>query len=334
MKTMSKQKVLTLLRQAQGGYLSGESMSAQLGISRAAVWKAIESLRQEGYEINSVTRKGYQLVGAPNRLTEGEILPYLHSQQAKERLICLEQIDSTNNYAKKLAIEGGLDSTAIVANEQTGGRGRLGRSFQSPRDAGIYLTLLYRPQIPPMQAVNLTAYVAVAICQGIEAACGVRPGIKWTNDIVLGGKKLAGILTEMGVEGETGSLQYLITGIGLNVCQKKEDFPEELWDIATSLEMELGKPVSRGRLAAELINALERMYSDWLQGTGTYWDWYRDNCLTLGREVRLVRPGRQEERAVAEDIDRDFGLIVRYPDGRRETITSGEVSVRGLCGYL
>lgn len=330
---MSKQKVLSLLTEAQGAYLSGERMSEKLGISRAAVWKAIEGLRQEGYEIDSVTRKGYRLVASPNRLTEGEILPHLNSDYAREHLICLEQVDSTNTYAKKLAMEGGEDRTAIVANEQTGGRGRLGRSFQSPRDAGIYLTLLYRPKIPPMEAVNLTAYVAVAVCEGIEAACGVKPGIKWTNDIVLGGKKLAGILTEMSVEGESGQLQYLVTGIGVNVCQKEEDFPEELREIATSLTIETGQQVSRGRLAAELINSLERMYETWLQGGGDYWERYRENCLTLGKEVRLIRRGG-EEPAVAEDLDREFGLIVRHPDGRRETVTSGEVSVRGLFGYL
>ncbi len=330
---MSKQKVLSLLKEARGAYLSGERMSELLDISRAAVWKAIEGLRQEGYEIHSVTRRGYQLVASPNRLTEGEILPYLKSQYAKEHLICLEQVDSTNTYAKKLAMDGGADRTAIVANEQTGGRGRLGRSFQSPKDAGIYLTMLYRPDISPMEAVNLTAYVAVAVCEGIEAACGVRPGIKWTNDIVLGGKKLAGILTEMSVEGESGKLQSLVTGIGINVCQRKEDFPEELQEIATSLVIETGKTVSRGQLTGELINSLERMYNAWLRGGGDYWERYRRNCLTIGREVRLLRRGG-EEQAVAEDINQDFGLIVRHLDGRRETVTSGEVSVWGLCGYL
>lgn len=331
---MSKQKVLLFLKEAEGTYVSGERISEKLGICRAAVWKDIESLRRDGYEIHSVTGRGYQLAGSPNLLTEGEILPYLDSQYAREHLICLEQVDSTNTYAKKLALEGGADRTAIVANEQTGGRGRLGRSFQSPRDAGIYLTMLYRPDIlPGAEVSSLTSYVAVAICEGIEAACGVLPGIKWTNDIILGGKKLAGILTEMSVEGETGHLQYLVTGIGINVCQRREDFPRELQDIATSLAIETGKEVPRGRLAAALINSLERMYQTWLGDGGDYWERYRRNCLTLGKEVRLLRRGG-EERAVAEGIDRDFGLIVRHPDGRRETVTSGEVSVRGLCGYL
>ena len=330
---MSTDQVLALLRQAGDQYVSGEKMSEELGVSRAAVWKDIEALRQEGYQIDSVTRRGYRLVSGPNSLTRGEILPWLRSQESKDRLIVLDTVDSTNTYAKKLGMEKGLDGTAVVANEQTGGKGRKGRSFLSPKDSGIYLSLLYRPSIPPARALNLTAYVAVAICDGIEAACGVRPGIKWTNDIVLGGKKLAGILTEMSVEGETGTLQYIVTGIGVNVLQKKEDFPPELQPVATSLAIELGEPVNRGRLAAEMINALETMYHTWLTGGGNYWQKYHDSCLTLGKEVRLI--GTKGERtAFAEGLDPDFGLIVRYPDGSVETITAGDVSVRGLEGYL
>lgn len=330
---MSKEQVLALLKRAEDSYISGERMSQELGITRSAIWKDISALREEGYEIDSVTKKGYRLVSSPDRLTKGEILPYLHTEAAREKLICFDTIDSTNNYAKKLAMEGGLDGTAIVANEQTGGRGRRGRVFQSPKDSGIYFTLLYKPDVLPQEAINFTAYVAVAICDGIEAACGVRPGIKWTNDIVLGNKKLAGILTEMSLEGETGALQYIVTGIGVNVRQKKEDFPEELQSIATSLMIETGRPVSRGRLAAEMMNAMETMYASWLGDQGDYWQRYRDSCLTLGREVRLLRDG-VETTAYAEDLAEDFGLIVRYPDGTREKIIAGEVSVRGLFGYM
>lgn len=330
---MGKEQVLALLKTAKDSYISGERMSEELGVSRAAVWKDISALREDGYQIDSVTRKGYRLTASPNRLTKGEILPYLRTEQAKEKLICFDTIDSTNNFAKKLAMEGGADGTAVVANEQTGGRGRRGRVFQSPRDNGIYFSLLYRPDVQPQEAINFTAYVAVAICDGIEAACGIRPGIKWTNDIVLGNKKLAGILTEMSLEGETGALQYIVTGIGVNVCQKKEDFPEELQSVATSLEMEIGRPVSRGRLAAEMINAMETMYAAWSGNKGDYWQRYRHSCLTLGREVRLMRDG-EETVAYAEDLAEDFGLVVRYPDGVREKIVAGEVSVRGLFGYL
>lgn len=327
-----KEQVLALLTAQGGAYISGEEMSERLGVSRAAVWKSIDALRREGFRIEAAPRRGYRLDGGPDRLTEGTVRPHL-SDPARP-LVCLDSVDSTNNYAKSLAASGGgfRDGTAIAADEQTGGRGRLGRSFASPKGKGVYLTLLYRPDIPPAKAVNLTAYVAVAVCDGIEAATGLRPGIKWTNDIVLDGRKLCGILTEMGVEGESGALQYLITGIGINANHAPEDFPPEVRPIAASLAMALGRPVERGRLCACVINALDDMYRAWLGDGGDYRQRYRAGCLTLGRPVRVIRPDGTAD-AFAEDIDPDFGLIVRYPDGRRETVTSGEVSVRGLFGY-
>lgn len=327
-----KEQVLAMLIEAGDGYLSGEVMSARLGVSRAAVWKAVDALRQEGYEIESAPRQGYRLSSAPDRLTAGTILPHIHSHAQRDRLICLDSVDSTNNYAKSLAMASGADGTAIAANGQTGGRGRQGRSFDSPRGKGVYLTLLYRPDVSPLKASTITAYAAVAVCDGIEAACGVRPGIKWTNDIVLDGRKLAGILTELAVEGESGALQYLITGIGINANHAPADFPPDVAPMAVSLAEHLGRPVDRGRLCGEVINALAAMYPCWLAGTGDYFRRYRDGCLTLGKPVRLLRPDGTRE-AYAEDIDRDFGLIVRYPDGTRETVTAGEVSVRGLFGY-
>lgn len=327
-----KEQVLALLTAQAGEYISGEAMSARLGVSRAAVWKAIAALRDDGCEIEAAPRRGYRLLSPPDRLTAGAILPHLRTDALRERLICLDTVDSTNNYAKALAMNGGADGTAIVADEQTGGRGRLGRSFVSPKGKGIYLTLLYRPDIPPSRAINLTAYAAVAVCDGIEAAAGVRPGIKWPNDIVLGGKKLCGILTEMAVEGETGALQYVITGIGMNINHAPEDFPPDVRAVATSLAQELGRPVARGPLCAAVINAFDDMHAAWLRGGGDLRDRYRYGCLTLGKPVRLLRGGTAEE-AFAEALDDELGLIVRHPDGRRETVTAGEVSVRGLWGY-
>lgn len=327
-----KDRVLSLLTAQAGQYISGEEMSRQLHVSRAAIWKAIDALRQDGFSIEAATRRGYRLTGGPDLLTEGTIRPHLSAGRSTP-LIVLPTVDSTNNYAKTLAISGSgfADGTAIAADEQTGGRGRLGRRFLSPRGEGVYLTLLWKPDREPAQVVNFTAYVAVAVCDGIEAACGVRPGIKWTNDIVLGHKKLCGILTEMAVEGETGALQYLLTGIGVNANQS--GFSPELHGIATSLALELGHPADRGKLCACLINALDAMYAAWLSGGGDYPQRYRDNCLTLGKPVRLLRGNRVEE-AFAEDLDDELGLIVRHPDGRRETVTTGEVSVRGLFGYM
>ena len=244
-------------------------------------------------------------------------------------------MDSTNNYAKSLAMTRPIpeEGMAIAAEEQTGGRGRLGRSFQSPRGRGVYLTMLWKPDTPPVRAVSLTACAAVAVCEGIQEACGLRPGIKWTNDIVLEGRKLSGILTEMAVEGETGALQYLITGIGVNANHLPEDFSPDVREIAVSLAQTLGRPVDRGRLCACLINALDRMYARWLAGDESWKERYRSSCLTLGRQVRLLRGDRTED-AFAEGLDDDLGLIVRFPDGRRETVTAGKVSVRGLFGYM
>ncbi len=329
---MSKQKILSLLNQSEG-YLSGAEMSRQLGISRAAISKAVESLRQEGYEIDAVTNRGYKLLSSPDRLTEGEILPYLSVRHVARHLEVFATIDSTNNYLKRES--GNLpDGAAAVADQQTGGRGRLGRNFASPEGKGIYYSVLLRPDLPPAEAVNLTAYVAVAVCNGIEEATGVRPQIKWTNDIVMNGRKVCGILTEMAIEGETAALQYIVTGIGVNVNQTAEDWPEELKAIAGSIAQAVRHPVRRGRLAACLLNALDQVYLDWLAGNhASYLEQYRKDCLTVGREVKLLRSGR-EEIATAIGIDDKFGLIVRHPDGREETVTSGEVSVRGLYGYV
>jgi len=327
-----KEQILALLTARNGDYISGEAMSRTLNISRAAVWKAIEALRAEGYGIEAAPRRGYRLTAAPDRLTPGNILPFLQSEGQKQRLICLDTVDSTNNYAKSLAAQGAADQTAIVADEQTGGRGRQGRSFLSPKGKGVYLTLLYRPKVSLAYAPTLTAYAAVAVCDGIEAACGVRPGIKWTNDILLGQKKISGILTEMSVEGETGALQYVITGIGMNVLHEPGDFPPELREAAGSLSMALGRPVSRSRLCACVINALEDMYAAWPAGSGDYYERYRSGCLTRGRYIRFLRQGEYVE-AYAEDIDPQFGLIVTHADGTRETLRAGEVSIRGLNGY-
>ena len=328
-----KETILAMLTESGGRYISGEAMSEALGVSRAAVWKAIGALRADGCAIEAAPRRGYRLAAAPDRLTEGTILPRLPADRAG-RLVCLDSVDSTNNYAKALAMDGAgfTGGTAVTAEEQTGGRGRLGRSFQSPRGKGVYLTMLWKPNVSPVRAVNLTAYAAVAVCDGIETAVGVRPSIKWTNDIVLGGKKLGGILTEMAVEGESGALQYLICGVGINANHTPEDFSDDVRPIATSLAQELGRPVERGRLCACMIEAMDRMYADWLTGAGGYWERYRNGCVTLGKPVRLLRGDRAEE-AFAEALSPDFGLIVRHPDGTRETVTAGEVSVRGLWGY-
>ena len=309
---MSRETVLSLLLAHPGEYLSGAAMSRTLGVSRAAVWKAIEALRQEGYEITSAPNRGYRLESAPDRVREGELSGPLAGCLVGSRLLCLDTIDSTNTEAKRQAMAGAPEGLVVLAEEQTSGRGRLGRSFQSPRGCGLYLTALLRPQLPPIEVVDFTAWVAVAVCDGIQAACGVRPRIKWTNDIVLEGKKLCGILTEMGLENEINALQYLVTGIGVNV---------------------LGRPVRRSELAVQIIRALDRMYSAFPQGKADYLARYRADCLTPGNRVQLITPASRTE-ATALSIDDEFRLVVEYDDGRREALSAGEVSVRGMYGYV
>lgn len=331
---MSRKTVLALLRASEGAFFSGEELSRRLGLSRTAVWKAVDALRREGYEIEARTGMGYRLIGTPDALTEAEIRGFLRPTAVVGRdLRCFDEIDSTNTYVKQIALEGAADGTVAVANCQTAGRGRMDRSFQSPRDKGIYLSVLLRPQLSTERLLPVTAMAGVAVCGAVEAVCGVRPGLKWPNDPVLENKKLCGILTELSLEAETGRLQYLVLGIGINVLQRPEDFSPDVREMATSLAQVLGKPVSRPALAAALIWELDKLYAALLRGeTGPYLEACRRDCVNLGKTVQLLGPGGRET-VTAVDIDQDFGLVVRTAEGAEKTVRSGEVSVRGLYGY-
>lgn len=330
---MSRESILALLRAHEGTFVSGEEISG--GLSRTAVWKAVDALRRDGYVIEARTGLGYRLVSSPDALTELEIRRFLGQTAVVGReLRCFDEIDSTNTYAKQIALSGALDGTVVVANCQTAGRGRMDRSFQSPRDKGVYLSVLLRPELPPDRLLSVTALAGVAVCRTVERVCGVCPGLKWPNDPVLGKKKLCGILTELALEGETGRVQSLVLGIGINVLQTRKDFPPEVAEMATSLAMELGRPVSRPALAAALIQELDQLYADLKAGDlSAYLSAYRRDCVNLGRTVQLIGPeGRETVTAV--DIDQDFGLVVRDADGAEKTVRSGEVSVRGMYGYV
>lgn len=328
---MLRDDVLALLRQQEGRPLSGEAVSQALGVSRAAVWKAMERLRQEGYLISSAPRKGYWLERSPDRLSAGELAR--PGRRVGRELVCLETVDSTNNEVKRRAVDAVPDGLVVLAGEQTGGRGRRGRSFVSPAGKGLYLSALLRPDCPLEQVSALTAWTAVAVCDAVEELCGIRPGIKWPNDVILDGRKLCGILTELELEAETAALRYVVVGLGLNVSQTEADFGPEVAPVAVSLAQALGKAPRRAEAAGAVIAALDRMAADFPQRWGEWLERYRADCLTLGRPVRLLRAGG-EEAAEAEAIDETFALVVRHPDGRRETVSSGEVSVRGLLGYV
>lgn len=325
-------EVLKLLQSADG-YLSGEAISRQLGVSRAAVWKRIKALEQAGYEIESRTNRGYRLVQAPNLLTDETVAAALGAHPWADMIRVFDTVDSTNNVAKQLGAASAPAGTVVVANQQTAGRGRLGRQFRSDAGMGVYLTALLRPNVRPDALPPVTAMAAVAACDAVEACCGVRPQVKWTNDVILNRRKTCGILTELSVEAESGMVSYLVVGIGVNVCQKETDFPPEIREIAGSLEMAVGGPVCRAKVAAALIEALARLDAA-LNGDWKNWmERYRADCLTVGKAVQILGDGAARP-ARCEGIDDTGALLVVYPDGTRERIFSGEVSVRGLYGYL
>lgn len=328
---MNRQDVLALL--ASGKFVSGEAISRQFGVSRAAVWKAVAALRQDGYEIESVTNRGYRLAAEPDRLNSEQVRAHLQGHPWQELVEVLPVVDSTNTRCKLLAASGAPAGTTVIADSQTGGRGRRGRSFASPPGMGVYLSAILRPHCAPEQLTHLTALTAVAVCDAIAEATGLQPGIKWTNDIVLDGRKLCGILTELSIEAETGGVQYAVIGIGVNCNQQLEDFPEELWGFAGSLSMASGHRTDRSRLAAALVRQLQEMDAGLLVRKQELLARYAERCVTIGSRVRIVRAD-EECYAQAVGIDENAALRVVYDDGSEGVVNTGEVSVRGMYGYV
>ena len=239
-------------------------------------------------------------------------------------------LDSTNTTAKAMALEGAAHGTVVVADQQTAGRGRMGRSFDSPAGSGIYMSMILRPQCPPTELMHLTCAVAVAVCHGIRSALALRPQIKWINDIVAEGKKLGGILTELSINPKTGLVDFAILGIGINCNRNPEDFPPELENIACSASMLLGHPVDTEVLLEALISSLMDMDLSKREAIMTR---YCRDCITLGKDVQVIRQD-DIRSGFALDVDNQGALVVYFPDGHTEHISSGEVSVRGLYGYI
>ena len=322
----TKEKALRAL-QENGGYLSGEALSEQLDISRAAVWKAITALREQGYEIDSVTGKGYRLVSCPDILTEEAIRSGLTGSLVT-RIYTMESVDSTNNEAKRRAQEGAPHGSVFVAEEQTGGKGRLGRVWKSPPKTGLWFTLLLRPNATPEQVTNLTLFAGLAVSRAIHALTGLPAQIKWPNDVVIEGKKVCGILTEMAAEME--SVEYVIPGIGVNV--NTESFPEDIAWKATSLYLSTGKKWSRATVLQAILREMEELlHRQEEKGTGAVLAEYRENCVTIGKPVSTQR-GHIRLSGIAEDITDTGELIVRQSNGSELIINSGEVSVQGIYG--
>lgn len=241
-------------------------------------------------------------------------------------------IGSTNDTLKDLARQGAPHGTALVAGQQTNGHGRLGRKFHAPDSMGIYLSILLRPDCLPAELMHLTCATAVAMCDAVEQAAGFRPGVKWTNDLIFGKQKLGGILTELGLTPQ-GWVDWAIIGIGINCRQEEQDFPEEIRAIATSVNMITGTDPDPALLAAAMLTQLHRMDKSLLPKKDRILEAYRQDCVTIGQEISVVR-GNSVRHGTALDVDDEGALVVRYEDGSLEAVNSGEVSIRGMYGYL
>ena len=250
----------------------------------------------------------------------------------KEQLSFFPTIDSTNDTLRALAKAGAPQGTALIADHQTGGHGRRGRNFHSPEGVGVYLSILLRPDCPVSELMHLTCATAVAMCDAVEISAGFRPGIKWTNDLVDRKRKLGGILTELGFNAR-GNVDWVIVGVGINCSQQPGDFPEEIRDMAGSLSMIAEKPIDRAKVAAAMLDALYSMSEDMILRKEQILTRYRADCITLHQDVVLVR-GDENRYGRAIDIDPEGALLVRFADGHTETVNSGEVSVRGMYGYV
>lgn len=300
-------------------FISGEELAEKYYVSRNSVWKAVKKLRDEGYEIEAVTNKGYCLKGDINKINAGSIKKRLKSEWSFE---ILPETDSTNNYAKELAITGKRNKTVVITEKQSGGKGRLGRPFYSPEGNGLYMSVLFRPEINVDCSPLITSFIAVAVAKAIEKLSGQDVNIKWVNDVYMNGKKICGILTEAGFDFEGGTVDYAVIGIGINVLGT--DFPDELINIATSIEKETGLKISRNDLAAEVLNNLENMSCE--IKNKKYLDIYREKSNVIGKRIKVTY-GSQVFYAEALDINENAALIVKTEYGIK-TLNSGEVSIK------
>lgn len=319
--------ILTALRTAADGSVSGGELAQRLGISRAAVWARIEELRRLGYEIEASPHEGYRLCGVPDVLHADDLLSRLGSVRVIGRDIrVFQKTTSTNDVVEKLARDGVREGVVVFAEAQTKGRGRLGRGWHSPAGKGLWFSVLLRPDLSPQKATTLTIAAATALARAIRNETGLGIEIKWPNDILVGRRKVAGILTELNAE--LDHLKYLILGIGVDVNVSASDFSVELRKTATSLRIELGKPVNRGDLAAAILKELDREYERIHAGKfEEIADEWEELCNTLGRSVS-VRVGERVLEGRAESLDAEGALLVRTQHGHLERVIGGDVTLR------
>ena len=318
--------ILRLFRKAGSGFVSGELISRELQVSRTAVWKHINGLRDAGYIIEAIPSRGYHLLSSPDILSVDEVQGKLHTTRIGRHLVCLPETASTNADAFRLAEEGAEEGTTVIADAQSGGKGRRGRVWSSPAGVNLYCSIVLRPAIMPHEAPQLTFLSAVAAARAIEQITALKPEIKWPNDVLINGRKVAGLLNEMSAE--TDGINFVILGIGVNLNMTHAQFPADLRTPATSLLIEKGLPVNRAQFAAAMLDELDRLYTDFLDhGFGPVRDEWQQRCNANGREVVVSEGNVETARGMFQGIDGDGALLVRSSGGAIERILSGDVRV-------
>ena len=325
-----KEKILNILQGADD-YISGQYLCEMLGVSRTAVWKCIRQLQEEGYVIDAVKNRGYCLRESGDILSLHELKRVMETGWMGQNLYFFDKIDSTNLEAKRLADGGAPEGTLVVADCQQSGRGRLGRVWTSPAGCGLWMSMVLKPAFSAQQASMVTLVTAMAVMDAIEEVSGVQVQIKWPNDLVVQGRKVCGILTEMSME--EGRISFIVPGIGINV--NNDHFPEELSEKAISLAMLTGSTLSRAALAGAVCRSFEKYYADFLEhgNLAGMMDAYNERLVNRNQQV-VISDGAGSFKCLSEGIDETGALLVQREDGRKEAISSGEVSVRGVYGYV
>lgn len=325
-----KTEILRYLKEAED-YLSGQELCERLGVSRTAVWKVIRQLQEDGYEIEAVRNRGYRLAESGDVFTEAELKSVISTRVTGQNLVFLELVDSTNTRAKQLAEAGAPDGTVVVAETQSAAKGRRGRSWMAPAGTGVWFSLLLRPQIEPEHASMMTLVAAMAVEKGIRDTTALAGSIKWPNDVVVDGKKVCGILTEMSADMDC--VNHVVVGIGINanICE----FPEELKDKATSLYLVSGQVVKRAKLLNAVLLAWEEYYGRYLQteDLSLLEKEYNEKLAGLGGMVQVLAP-KGSYTGISRGINHKGELLVEREDGTVTEVMSGEVSVRGIYGYV
>lgn len=324
-----KAEILKMLRESDD-YVSGQQICEKFGVSRTAVWKAVNQLKEEGYQVEAIRNRGYHIVDSPDIITAEELVSQIDTEWAGKKVYYFDETDSTNIRIKQLAEEGAPHGALAVADQQSAGRGRRGRTWESPKGCSIYMSILLRPEISPAAAPMLTLIMALSAAEGLHESTGLDFQIKWPNDIVLNGKKLVGILTEMSTE--IDYINYVAIGVGINT--NMAEFPEELREKATSLRIEIGQIIKRSPIIAAVMKHFESNYSLFLetQNMESLREKYNSLLINKDKEVRIM--GEKEAfNALAMGINDKGELMVCREDATIEAIFAGEVSVRGVYGY-